>query len=354
MRVLVTGGAGFIGSHVAEAYARAGHGVVALDNLSRARLLHASPRTAEFTWNILAKTANVTCVRGDVRDAALVGDLVRETDAIVHTAGQTAVTTSLTDPATDFETNVIGTFRVLEAARATGRPIPIVFTSTNKVYGENVNALGVADAGQRYAFTGGHASGVPETLSVDHSKHTPYGTSKLAADLYVQEYGRLYGLPTAVFRMSCICGPRQFGVEDQGWVAHFVISALLGQPLTIYGDGKQVRDALWVEDLVEAFLAAERYLPNITGEAFNIGGGLPNSLSLLELLHRIARLNGRRPAVEFGEWRIGDQRWYVSDTAKFGRITGWRPQVGVAEGIRLLYDWLLVNRRDAAGLQAAQ
>ena len=171
MMILVTGGAGFIGSHVAEAYARQGHRVVVLDNLSRARLLNASPRTAEFTWNILAKTPNITCVRGDVRDGALVGDLVREADAVVHTAGQTAVTTSLTDPVSDFETNVVGTFRLLEAARATGRPIPLVFTSTNKVYGENVNALGVREAGNRYVFTSGHEDGVPESLTgllVDH------------------------------------------------------------------------------------------------------------------------------------------------------------------------------------------
>jgi CDP-paratose 2-epimerase len=343
MRVLVTGGAGFIGSHVAEAYARAGHRVVALDNLSRARLLHASPRTAEFTWNILAKAANVTCVRGDVRDAALVGDLVRETDAIVHTAGQTAVTTSLTDPATDFETNVIGTFRVLEAARAAGRPIPIVFTSTNKVYGENVNALGVAEAGQRYAFTGGHANGVPETLSVDHSKHTPYGTSKLAADLYVQEYGRLYGLPTAVFRMSCICGPRQFGVEDQGWVAHFVISALLGQPLTIYGDGKQVRDVLFIDDLVEA-MQAFIARPAGHGLVCNIGGGPRFTLSLLELLDFLEGETRRRPPVRFADWRASDQRVYVSDVRRAAETLGWQPRTSPADAVRAMVAWVREHR----------
>ena len=355
MNILVTGGAGFIGSHIAEAYARQGHRVVVLDNLSRARLLHASPRTAEFTWNVLAKTPNVSGVRGDVRDAALVADLVRNADAVVHTAGQTAVTTSLTDPVTDFETNVVGTFRVLEAARGTGRPIPLVFTSTNKVYGENVNALGVRATGDRYVFTSGHEAGVPETLSVDHSKHTPYGASKLAADLYVQEYGRLYGLPTAVFRMSCICGPRQFGVEDQGWVAHFVICALLGRPITIYGDGKQVRDALFVDDLVAAFLIAEQRLPEIAGQAFNIGGGPENTLSLLELIDRIAVLNGRRPSIEFGDWRVGDQRWYVSDIRKFNRLTGWSPRVGIAEGVGRLHGWLMPSpvEGEAAPMRAA-
>ena len=343
MRVLVTGGAGFIGSHVAEAYASQGHRVVVLDNLSRARLLNASPRTADFTWNLLAKTANVTCVRGDVRDATLVGDLVRETDAIVHTAGQTAVTTSLTDPGTDFETNVVGTFRVLEAARAAGRPIPVVFTSTNKVYGENVNALGVRADGHRYVFTGGHEAGVPETLSVDHTKHTPYGASKLAADLYVQEYGRLYGLPTAVFRMSCIAGRRQFGVEDQGWVAHFVISALLGRPLTIYGDGKQVRDVLFVDDLVEA-MQAFIARPAGHGVVCNLGGGPRFTLSLLELLDFLERETGRRPPVTFAEWRASDQRVYVSDVRRAAATLGWHPRTSPAEAVRAMLAWVAEHR----------
>jgi CDP-paratose 2-epimerase len=343
MRILVTGGAGFIGSHVVEAYARQGYRVVVLDNLSRAQLLNASPRTSEFTWNILAKTANVTCVRGDVRDAALVGDLARECDAIVHTAGQTAVTTSLTDPATDFETNVLGTFRVLEAARATGRPIPVVFTSTNKVYGENVNALGVVEAGQRYVFAAGDADGVPETLSVDHSKHTPYGASKLAADLYVQEYGRLYGLPTAVFRMSCIYGPRQFGVEDQGWVAHFVICALLGRPITIYGDGKQVRDVLFVDDLIEAIQA---FISRPVGHGLvcNIGGGPRFTLSLLELLDLLERETGRRPPVTFADWRASDQRVYISDVRRAAETIGWRPRTSPADALRAVVAWVREHR----------
>ena len=343
MNILVTGGAGFIGSHIAEAYARQGHRVVVLDNLSRARLLHASPRTAEFTWNVLAKTPNVSGVRGDVRDAALVADLVRNADAVVHTAGQTAVTTSLTDPVTDFETNVVGTFRVLEAARGTGRPIPLVFTSTNKVYGENVNALGVRAAGGRYVFTSGHEAGVPETLSVDHSKHTPYGASKLAADLYVQEYGRLYGLPTAVFRMSCICGPRQFGVEDQGWVAHFVICALLGRPITIYGDGKQVRDVLFVDDLVEA-MQAFIARPADGGLVCNVGGGPGFTLSLLELLELLERETGRRPPVRFADWRASDQRVYVSDIRRAAATLGWRPRTSPAEAVRTMVAWVAEHR----------
>jgi CDP-paratose 2-epimerase len=340
MRVLITGGAGFIGSHAAEAFARRGHHVVVLDNLSRARLLNASPRNAEYTWNLLVKTPNVECVRGDVRDATRVGDLVGAADAVVHTAGQTAVTTSLTDPASDFETNVVGTFRVLEAARAAGRPIPIVYTSTNKVYGENVNALGVTEAGGRYVFASGHEAGVPETLSVDHSKHTPYGASKLAADLYVQEYGRLYGLPTAVFRMSCICGPRQFGVEDQGWVAHFVISALTGRPLTIYGDGKQVRDVLAVEDLVEAMTAFVTRPPVAGSLVCNVGGGPRFTLSLLELLDVLEQRTGRRPAVRFADWRASDQRVYISDVGRARQALGWQPRTPPADAVRAMLAWV--------------
>ena len=340
MRILVTGGAGFIGSHVAEAYARRGHHVVVLDDLSRARLLKASPRHAEFTWNVLAKTPNVECVRGDVRDAALVRDLVRDADAVVHTAGQTAVTTSITDPAADFETNVVGTFRVLEVVRAAGRPIPLVYTSTNKVYGENVNALGVKEVGGRYVFTAGHEAGVPETLSVDHSKHTPYGASKLAADLYVQEYGRLYGLPTAVFRMSCICGPRQFGVEDQGWVAHFVIAALTGRSLTIYGDGKQVRDVLFIDDLVEAMEAFIARPPAAGSLVCNLGGGPRFSLSLLELLDFLAQETGRRTPVRFADWRASDQRVYISDVRRAAEALGWRPRTSPADAVRAMIVWV--------------
>jgi CDP-paratose 2-epimerase len=341
MRILVTGGAGFIGSHVAEAHARRGHQVVVLDNLSRASLLKASPRNAEFTWNVLAKTPNVECVRGDVRDAALVRDLARAADAVVHTAGQTAVTTSISDPASDFETNVVGTFCVLEAVRAAARPIPVVYTSTNKVYGENVNALGVKEVGGRYVFTGGHDAGVPETLSVDHSKHTPYGASKLAADLYVQEYGRLYGLPTAVFRMSCICGPRQFGVEDQGWVAHFVVSALTGRPLTIFGDGKQVRDVLAVGDLVEAMDAFIARAPAAGGGLVcNIGGGPRFTLSLLELLDFLERETGRRPPVRFTDWRASDQRVYVSDVRRAAEVLGWQPRTAPDAAVRAMIAWV--------------
>jgi CDP-paratose 2-epimerase len=183
--------------------------------------------------------------------------------------------------------------------------------------------------------------------------HSPYGCSKGTADQYVLDYARSYGLATAVFRMSCIYGPHQHGTEDQGWLAHFMIRAGDGQPITIYGDGKQVRDGLFVEDLVDAFLIAEQRLPDIAGQAFNIGGGPENTLSLMELIDRIAALNGRRPALDFGDWRVGDQRWYVSDIRKFHRLTGWSPRVGVAEGVRRLHGWLTASREEAPPMRVA-
>jgi len=341
MRILVTGGAGFIGSHVAEAYARQGHHVVVLDNLSRALLLGRTDRNESYAWELLEKVPNVTRVQGSVLDTALIRDVVRASDAIVHAAGQTAVTTSVIDPVTDFEANVVGAFRILEAARATAREIPIVFTSTNKVYGDNVNHLPIVEHERRYAFAPGYEEGVSETLPIDGCKHTPYGTSKLAADLYVQEYARLYKLPTAVFRMSCIYGPRQFGVEDQGWVAHFVISVLSGAPITIYGDGRQVRDVLFVHDLVkaiQAFIGKASSFPD--GIVCNVGGGRAFTLSLLDLLDLLERETERRPQLAFASWRPSDQRIYVSDVRRIGALLGWVPETPPVEGVRAMIRWV--------------
>jgi CDP-paratose 2-epimerase len=341
VRLLVTGGAGFIGSHVAESWAAAGHRVLVLDNLSRARLLGRSESNAEWAWRQLQKLPGVECVHGSVGDPGLVAELVSAVDAVVHAAAQTAVTTSVVDPSTDFHTNVVGTFTVLEAVRRSGRRLPVVFTSTNKVYGENINALGVVEGERRYTFDGRHVDGVSEAVSVDHCKHTPYGASKLAADLYVQEYARLYRLPTAVFRMSCIYGPRQFGVEDQGWVAHFVISMLTGAPITIYGDGKQVRDVLYVGDLVEAmrrFIEDANRFPD--GLVCNIGGGPRYTLSLLELLDLLAAETGRRTAVRFEDWRPSDQRVYISDVGRAAACLGWTPSTPPADGIARLVRWV--------------
>jgi CDP-paratose 2-epimerase len=266
---------------------------------------------------------------------------LHDADLIVHTAAQVAVTTSMKDPRTDFDVNVVGTFNVLEAARKSGTDPTIIFCSTNKVYGDHVNEIRVRVQGSRYVFDDPrYALGISESFETDQAHHTPYGTSKLAADLYVQEYARSYGLRTGVFRMSCIYGTRQFGMEDQGWVAHFAISSFFEQPLTIYGDGRQVRDVLFVEDLVdayEAYLARSRQLDS---RVFNVGGGPGFTISILELLSFLEKGLGRRIPVAYGDWRPADQKVYISDIRKAQETLGWTPKVGPEEGVKRVHDWV--------------
>lgn len=338
MKVLVTGGAGFVGSHVAQYYAKRGSEVVVFDNLSRVEILGKSVGDPLYNWNYLKNNyRDVELVKGDIRSFEEVKVASKDVDAIVHTAAQVAVTTSLSDPRTDFEINAFGTFNVLEAARL--NDAALILCSTNKVYGENVNKIPVKEEGKRYCFADEkYRNGIPETFSVDLCGHSPYGCSKLAADLYVQDYAHTYGLKTGVFRMSCIYGVRQFGVEDQGWVAWFVIATLTDRPLTIYGDGKQVRDVLYVKDLVEAF---DKFLnSNLKHEVFNIGGGPENTLSLLELLEE---LTGRRPKISFADWRLADQKVYISDITKAKEKLGWKPEISPREGVKRLVKWVSSN-----------
>ncbi len=336
-RMLVTGGAGFIGSHAALYFAERGYEVTVLDNLSRGLLLKRDDPNSQYNWNHLAQHKGIELVKGDVRDAPTVDPLVARADVVLHAAAQTAVTTSTTDPETDFTSNALGTFRVLEAARKAGHRPTVVFCSTNKVYGENVNGVEVEEATTRYRFAHAWGDGIPETFSIDRCEHTPYGCSKLTGDIYAQDFGHLYGLRVGVFRMSCIYGTRQFGMEDQGWVAWFVIAALAGKPITIFGDGKQVRDVLWVEDLVrgyEAFIESDRCV-----EVFNMGGGPEHTLSLLELLEMIAEETGVRVEPAYADWRPSDQKVYVSDIGRIRRELGWTPQVTPRDGVRRLIGW---------------
>jgi CDP-paratose 2-epimerase len=257
-----------------------------------------------------------------------------------------AVTTSLTDPLEDFEVNARGTLNLLEAIRAQPTPPPLVFTSTNKVYG-SLEDIELRQRGARYEpkDPGLRQTGVSEARPLDF--HSPYGCSKGSADQYVLDYARTFGIPAVVFRMSCIYGPHQFGTEDQGWVAHFLIRAMEGRPITLYGDGRQVRDILCVDDLVDALILAQQHMATETGQAFNIGGGPTNTVSLLELLDMIGEMLGRKPEIEFDAWRPGDQRYYVSDTGKFQRRTGWRPRIGVQQGLEQLTRWLTESRPTA-------
>ncbi len=344
MKVVVTGGGGFVGSHVVEHYAVRGDEVLALDNLSRWETLgdHTLGTSVErFNWDYISRLPEVQRLEADIRDRKAVELAVRDADAIVHTAAQVAVTTSMKDPLTDCETNLLGTLNVLEGARKSGSDPVIVFCSTNKVYGDNVNRIPVLGNGTRYAYDGlAFANGIPEDFSTDQCHHTPYGTSKLAADLYAQDYAQSYGLKTGIFRMSCIYGPRQFGMEDQGWVAHFAISSLLGKPVTIFGDGKQVRDVLYVVDLVRAFAAFIDRAHGLRGRVFNVGGGPFFTLSLLELVEILEEALGRKVPLSFSEWRPGDQKVYISDIRRAQEQLRWVPKVSPTEGVGQILRWL--------------
>jgi CDP-paratose 2-epimerase len=330
--VLITGGGGFIGTNLADRLARSGRTVLVYDNLSRLGV------EKNLSWLKHEHGDRIRVDVADIRDADRVRAAVQRASQVFHFAAQVAVTTSLVDPMDDFAVNAGGTLKLLEAIRACAEPPPLVFTSTNKVYGELCN-LHVREEETRYVPSG--CEGVDETCPLDF--HSPYGCSKGAADQYVLDYARSFGLPTAVFRMSCIYGPHQCGNEDQGWVAHFLIRALKGEPITIFGDGKQVRDILFVEDLVDAFLAAQANIRSLAGRAFNIGGGTGKTVSLVELLELIEALEKRPVDVAFGPWRTGDQRFYVSDHLAFTRATGWAPRVTVAQGVTRLRNWLARN-----------
>jgi len=337
--VLITGGAGFIGCNLAHRLLREGRRVILFDNLSRSGV------EQNVRWLRDTHGDAVELCIGDVRDGEAVRRAVARAGQVFHFAAQVAVTTSLDDPTNDFTVNARGTMNVLEAIRTADYRPPLVFTSTNKVYGGLDDVALVEDASRYTPQSEAIASrGIGEARRLDF--HSPYGCSKGTADQYVLDYARSFGLRTAVFRMSCIYGPHQFGTEDQGWVAHFLIRAIDGQPLVLYGDGKQVRDILFVEDLVDAFVRAQKNISTIAGQAFNIGGGASRTISLLELLDLIADMHGQRPEVAFQNWRTGDQRYYVSDTAKFSAATGWRQTVAVEDGVRRLYDWLQERRTD--------
>ena len=340
MRILVTGGAGFIGSHVAEYYAKKKDEVIVLDNLSRTKILGKVIGDPLYNWNYLKQYRNVELVKGDIRDFDKVKRVAKNVDAIIHTAAQVAVTTSIVNPRVDFEINALGTFNLLEAARLNDSAI--VICSTNKVYGENVNKIPVIEKETRYEFADPtYKSGIPETFPVDLTGHSPYGCSKLAADVYAQDYAYIYGLKTGVFRMSCIYGERQFGIEDQGWISWFAIATLTGKLITIYGNGKQVRDVLYVSDLVDVF---DKFLnSNLRHEVFNIGGGPRNTLSLFELLEMLKRMSGMNPKISFAGWRPADQKIYTSNINKVKTLLNWEPKISPEDGVRRLVNWISSN-----------
>jgi CDP-paratose 2-epimerase len=332
----ITGGAGFIGSNLVNRLLERGEKVTIYDNLSRAGA------SRNLTW-LQEKYGEKACqlIIGDVRDAALVTVSSREADVIIHLAAQVAVTTSVVRPREDFEINAQGTFNMLEAARLNERKPVLLYASTNKVYGGMEDVKVVEDATRwRYADL---PMGCPETQPLDF--HSPYGCSKGTGDQYVRDYARIYDLPTVVLRQSCIYGPRQFGVEDQGWVAWMIIAAVTSLPLTIYGDGKQIRDVLHVDDLLNAYEAAIAKIETVRGQVFNLGGGPENTMSIwTEFGPMLEKLLGRPVPVRRGDWRPGDQKVFVADIRKAGRDLGWKPLVGVEAGVARLFEWVKENK----------
>ncbi len=338
MSVLITGGAGFIGSNLADRLAHEGHDIVVYDVLARPGV------EANLAWLQASHPGRITPVIADIRDTAALNAAVAEADAVFHLAGQVAVTTSLLDPQEDFDINLRGTFSLLEAIRRRGGDVPVVFASTNKVYGDLQDvALDLFETGYAPADEELRARGISEAYPLDF--HTPYGCSKGAADQYVLDYARSFGVPAVVLRMSCIYGQRQMGTEDQGWVAHFMIRAMQGEPISIFGDGHQVRDILYVSDAVDAYVAAWRRMDSVRGRVFNLGGGPANAVSLHTVLDAIGTLTRRPVETEFSEWRAGDQRYYVSDTRRAAHALGLGAPVPWQTGLAKLAAWLEQSRK---------
>jgi len=337
MNIVVIGGAGFIGCNVADYYLKNGHRVTVLDNFSRKGTLQ------NLEWLLKRYGSSLSVVQGDVRiDMEKLKTVVSKADVVFHFAAQVAVTTSVVDPREDFEINALGTFNVLEAIRQSGNKPIVLYSSTNKVYG-GMEHVKIVERNGEYDYEN-LPLGVSESEQLDF--HSPYGCSKGTADQYMIDYSRIYGLRTVVFRQSCIYGYRQFGVEDQGWVAHFTISALFDRPLTIYGDGKQVRDVLFIDDLVHAYDSAIKKIDVTAGKAYNIGGGPSKKMSLLNLIDYLEKFFGKKVTYSFSDWRPGDQRVFVCDIRKAKNDFGWEPKIGVEEGVRLLAAWVKENKEE--------
>jgi CDP-paratose 2-epimerase len=333
--VFVAGGAGFVGCNLVDGIlSNFGDGeVIIYDNLSRKGV----KRNLEWLIKKFGKK-RLKFVKGDVRNASLLAKSSKNCDVIYHTAAQVAVTTSVSNPIEDFEINALGTINMLEAARKGNDPV-FIFTSTNKVYG-GLESLEIKESDDRYDFK--DVKGVSEKMPIDPC--TPYGCSKCAGDTYTLDYADTYGMKNVVFRMSCIYGQRQFGNEDQGWVAHFLISHMLGKPVTIYGDGKQVRDILYVDDLVNAFFLATKNIDRVKGEFFNIGGGSRNTISLLELIEYVEDNYNKKFKLSYSDWRPHDQKIYCSDITLAKSKLGWEPKISRFAGIDRLYSWVVKNK----------
>jgi len=339
-RYLIAGGAGFIGVNAADQYSRAGHAVTILDNFSR----RGTDVNAEW---LCSRHPAVRVVRADIRtDRDVLAAQAAQCDVLLHLAAQVAVTTSVSDPRLDFEINALGSFNILDAARRAPKPPIVLYSSTNKVYG-GMEDVRVVEKNGRYVYET-LPLGCSEAQTLDF--HSPYGCSKGAADQYFHDFSRIYGLRTVVFRQSCIYGPHQFGIEDQGWVAWFTLRSLFNQAVTIYGDGKQVRDVLYVDDLVAAFTASVAHIDRAAGRIYNIGGSSANILSLRDLVALLEKISGAKMSYSFGDWRPGDQRVYISDVRRAQSEIGWSPTTSPEAGIGKMRDWMIENKELIRGI----
>ncbi len=333
---LITGGAGFIGSNYVHRLMKRGEKATIFDNFARA----GAPRNLEWLKKEFGEAA-LDVVVGDIRDADRIAEAGRDADVIVHLAGQVAVTTSVTNPREDFEVNALGTFNVLEAARLSGKKPIVLYSSTNKVYG-GMDDVEVVEDETRWHYKD-LRYGASEEQPLDF--HSPYGCSKGTGDQYVRDYYRIYDIPTVVLRQSAVYGPRQFGIEDQGWLAWFVIAAVMGRPINIYGDGKQVRDMLFVDDLLNAYDLAIANIDVAKGQVYNMGGGVTNVLAVWsEFGPMLEKLVGKKIEVTRGDWRPGDQKVFYADYRKAERELGWTPKVSLEEGIERLFQWVQENK----------
>ena len=332
----VTGGAGFIGSNCVSRLIKRGERVTIFDNLSRS----GAPKNISWLENQYGRKA-FNLIIGDIEDASLLTTAVRDADVIIHLAGQVAVTTSVDHPRQDFEANALGTFNLLEAARSSAKKPIILYASTNKVYG-GMEEIRIVEEETRYQYDR-QIYGIPETYPLDF--HSPYGCSKGAGDQYVRDYARIYDLPTVVFRQSTIYGPRQFGIEDQGWMAWLIIASVMNRKITIYGDGKQVRDMLFVEDLLDVYDSALEKINVAKGQVYNIGGGPENTISIWREFGPVLEdMIGKELPVIWADWRPGDQRIYISDISKASRELNWKPKTRLTEGMRLLFNWVTEHK----------
>ena len=356
-KILITGGLGFIGHHLAINLSQKGHKIAVLDNLSRPKTFVCNSlktSSKNYNWEYLDKFyPKIEKKIIDIRDKEDIRNLIQnfKPEIIIHAAGQTSAVNSIENPRFDFENNIIGLFNVLNSAKESNITTDFIYLSTNKVYGNNVSNIPLIEGRTRYLPQEKNFNGFSETLSVDHSTHTPYGISKLAGDLYVQEFGQMYNMKNTVFRLSCIYGDQQFGIHGQGFISYMFLNAISGKPIQIYGNGKQVRDILYIDDLVNLI---ERYLSstsilnpkifNQKSRVYNIGGGMNNTISLLELVGKYESILGKKLKMHFSDWRLGDQNLYISDITKIYSDIEWKPIINPELGIKRLIKWVEANK----------